>query len=104
MSLLGRTPAVITLVGKSNRSNRANLPYRFITFCILDAGGISLCDHVAKYIFHQQVGREDSLDEVSSNVEIVEIVLEQRRDLRGGWMIFVIHDKRVDLLLRSTRR
>jgi len=56
-------------------------PDGVITFGILDAGSIPVLCDIGVDIFHQEVGGEDPMDEVSPDVAIIEVVLEQRWDL-----------------------
>ena len=56
-------------------------PDGVVTFCILNASSVPVFCDIGVNVFHQQVRCEDSVDEVSPNVTIVEVVLEQRWDL-----------------------
>ena len=56
-------------------------PYGVIAFGVLDTSSISVFCDVGVDIFHQQIGSENAMYEVSTNMTVVEVVLEQRRNL-----------------------
>lgn len=53
-----------------------NKPDGVVTFGILNTSGISVFCDVGIDVLHQQIGGEDSVDEISPDVAVVEVVLE----------------------------
>lgn len=69
-------------------------PNGVVAFSVLDPGCIPIFRDVGVDVFHQKIGGKDSTDEVSSDMAVVKVVLEQRRDLSsirtaGGVRILV---------------
>jgi len=56
-------------------------PNRIIAFGILNASGIPVFCDVGINVFHEQVRGEDPMDEISPDMAIVKVILEQRWDL-----------------------
>lgn len=61
---------------------RRSLPDCIVALRIFHAGGVAFFQHVTVDVLHQKIGREDTVDEVSPQVKVVEVILEQGWDLR----------------------
>lgn len=57
------------------------LPDGFVALCILYARSVAVLCDIAIYVFHQQIRREDAVQKISTDIFVVKVVLEQRRDL-----------------------
>lgn len=60
-----------------------SLPDRVVAFCVFGTRSIAVLRHETMYALHEQVRCQNSIHEVSSDVQIIEIVLKQRRNLRS---------------------
>lgn len=57
------------------------VPDRLVGLGILHASRVSVLFDVDVDVLHQEVGREDSMDKVASDIEVIKVILEQRGDL-----------------------
>jgi hypothetical protein len=53
---------------------------------VLDASRIALLGHVAVYVLHERIRREDAMNKISAYILVVKVILEQRRDLVTGFV------------------
>ena len=60
---------------------RRDVPDSIVTASIGNTGGVAILHNVTMDALHKEIGRENAIDEVSSYVAVVEVVLEQRRYL-----------------------
>lgn len=56
-------------------------PNCIITTRILHTSGITFFSDIEINILHEQIGCQDSVHEVATDVEVVEIILKERRNL-----------------------
>ena len=70
--------------GRTRRRGRTNIPDSVVTSSVGDARGIAILRDITMDVLHQEIGGEDAIDEVPPDVRIVEVVLEQRRDLEAA--------------------
>ena len=66
---------------RHDENRETPLPDRIIASSVRHPRGISLFDDIAVDVLHEEVGCQDAMHEISADIAIIKIVLEQRGDL-----------------------